>query len=120
MPQTSKDYYAHVIRQAADVIENNGLHHGWYFTDAPERSPADCPMCTAGALAFVLTGHPEPGCEPEEYPQFEEVIRYVSDRIYSDVVEEDPIERVADWNDTRTKAEVVATLRQIADAAEED
>lgn len=105
---------APVFRRAAEVIQTNGLYKGDFCdsTAAGERTA----VCTVGALRVVAGGHPV-----AESALADEAVRFLSPRIYSNVVDEDPIERIADWNDSadRTPTEVVETLLSAAAAAEQ-
>lgn len=95
---------------AADLIERDGLAAGDYITVEGCR-------CTVGALSEAVTGSPVPPEDLTSMPLLDAVLRLVSDAVVSTVVDEDPIERIADWSDApdRTASEVAQLLRRLAD-----
>jgi hypothetical protein len=67
--------------------------------------------CTLGAL---YEADPERGIVYSHLPT--EAVLFLSGRVVSDVMDDDPAERIVDWNDQpqRTAAEVVAALLEAA------
>ncbi|MFE4857286.1 hypothetical protein [Streptomyces sp. NPDC056670] len=105
----SNPQLAAVYEKAADVIRINGHCKNWWY-DSDRR------VCTLGALSMAVTGQPQP---PEELDGLlAEAVTDLSTRIVSATVDENPVERIADWNDddARTPAEVVDTLLLAAKA----
>jgi hypothetical protein len=112
---------APVFRRAAEVIESNGHCKGSFcdlYTNAPVAESA---ACAAGAICVAV------GCEtldlypaPGEKSLPRAAVEFLSKRIYSNTTLDDPVERVADWNDAdeRTLGEVIEALREAASAAE--
>jgi hypothetical protein len=107
-----------VFEDAADLIERNGLHQGYYCSESsgPPDWNNEC-MCPWGAVNYVGNGDPVPGAGYEGT---------IADRAWkwaNDFVEEhDLIDReisIPAWNDCvgRTKEEVVALLRTLAEGA---
>ncbi|WP_328313146.1 hypothetical protein OG432_24705 [Streptomyces sp. NBC_00442] len=114
----SNPQLAAVYEKAADVIQTNGHCKGWFYDIDAEGSPPvhSLRVCALGALSVAVTGIPQP---PEELDGLlAEAVADLSPRIVSGTVGEDPVERIADWNDAdaRTPAEVVDTLLLAAKA----
>lgn len=111
-----------VFRRAAGVLRTNGHHQGDYFDDTAGRPPAECPACAAGCLSIVLTGHPKPPTDAAEVTGsftarlLAMALWTLSQDVYSDTIDSDPIERIADWNDAdvRTPGDVASTFLRIA------
>jgi hypothetical protein len=105
-----------IFDKAADHIERNGLHQGYYYPEGFGRSARDDdPMCLWGAVNYVGNGYPVPGAGYEGT---------IADKAWiwaHDFVEEhDLINRepsIPAWSDRegRTKEEVVALLRTLAE-----
>ncbi|MGW2113707.1 DUF6197 family protein [Streptomyces zhihengii] len=97
-----------VLSAAIEEIEERGHNKGAYT----------CPtgaVCTAGALSVAATGHPVPPESPADMPDgLWDALCVVSELVDSVVVDEDPIERIAEWNDRVSTAPdmVVAVLRE--------
>lgn len=101
-----------VFRRAAEIIKTGGHHKGGFY----ERGA----YCAVGAL--WAAGDPcgnLPG-EDQVSALAAEATAFLSRRVPSPVDDEEPVERVAWWNDAtaRTAAEVVAELELAAAAAE--
>lgn len=108
---------APLFRRAAEVIETNGHCKNWFHdTYAIELPLRKRRVCAVGALCVA------DGLPPDELSALAELeaVEFLSRRIDSNVVDEDPVERIADWNDApaRTEAEVIEALRDAAAAAE--
>ncbi|MFD9567716.1 hypothetical protein [Streptomyces sp. NPDC059994] len=107
---------AAVFSEAADSIRANGLLKGTFVT---YRGPAGTlpVMDPLGALSQAITGKPVP---PDAFDQcddlYQEAVWFLSSRISSPVVDDDPEERIADWGDheDRTADQVVAALTSAA------
>lgn len=101
-----------IFRQAAEVVRIKGHGKGEY-------SCPDGQVCTLGALSTAATGDPTP---PEVIDaEMWAAIEFLSERVPSNTVDDDPIERIGDWNDheATTPADVIAQLEAAANAAEE-
>lgn len=100
-----------IFRQAAEVVRIKGHGKGSY-------SCPDGEVCALGALSTAATGNPTP---PEAIDsEMWAAIEFLSDRVPSNTIDEDPIERIADWNDrdSTTPADVIAQLEAAASAAD--
>ena len=106
---------APVFRRAAEVIRSNGHYTGDYFSSAAALflPKSESPVCTIGALRIATVGSPETGNELTD-----RAVAFLSPRIASNIVDDDPVERVAGWNDApeRTQDEVVEALLAAAEA----
>lgn len=109
---------APIYLQAANVIRINGHCQNWFFDLYSEgkKLRKDCRVCTVGALSLAVTGDPVPPVVLEGV--LREAIADLSARIYSPVEDDDPVERVAAWNDARgrTPADVIAAFEAAAKA----
>lgn len=99
-----------LFRRAAKVLQARGHSKGLYAQPTGE-------VCAVGALLAAA------GQDPENQMLLEPsaAMWFLSSRVFSNTVDSDPIERIADWNDApeRTAAEVVAELLAAARAIEE-
>ncbi|TFI30091.1 hypothetical protein [Streptomyces sp. 4R-3d] len=104
---TSSDLF----RQAAQIIRKQGHAKGSY------TNPRGC-VCALGALSTAATGNPTPAETID--PDLLDAMGVLSARIDSDVVDEDDLERIADWNDrdSTTATDVIAALEAAAEATE--
>jgi hypothetical protein len=117
-----------LLRKAADEVDRRGLtyRNGRSY----DEDLSECKVCTLGAVALVTYGHPDnwavhPGIDGvnEDVDDFD--FRYVN--IVNTIAEVlgTTATGVYDWNDAvdtdgrhrRTKDEVVALMRRVADAA---
>lgn len=89
-----------VLLDAADHIELVGWHQGRMFADCSVRYITSSPCCAMGAVSLVV------GDDGNE--QFDRVWQHLNNFVGGSVIE---------WNDAlgRTKEEVVAKLRELAD-----
>lgn len=99
-----------VFRRAAQILQARGHGKGRY-------SDENGCVCAVGAL-MAAEGH-----DPDiDFPDLSESssVWLLSARVFSNTVDSDPIERIADWNDApeRTIGEVVAELLAAAQAIE--
>ncbi|GAA4702335.1 DUF6197 family protein [Streptomyces youssoufiensis] len=106
-----------LYRAAARLLTQVGHFRGDFFDGAGygDQYAAGAPVCAVGALRLVAGGDPQtPSLLSEEG------IAFLSARVESSVVEDDPLERVADWNDSydRSYRDVIAELYAAADASE--
>lgn len=103
---------AAVYEKAADVVRTNGHCKNWFYDIYNEgvKPRSDLRVCTVGALSLAVTGDPVPPGELDG--TLREAVEYLSLRVVSATFEDDPIERIADWNDhaDRTAGDVVDTL----------
>lgn len=109
---------AAVYEKAADAVRMNGHCKNWFYDLYSEgKKPRNTlRVCALGALSIAVTGDPQP---PEELEGLlAEAVADLSTRIVSATSEGDPVERIADWNDSavRTPAEVVDALLLAAKA----
>jgi hypothetical protein len=126
MKQSTGDAIAEVFRRAAEVITTNGLYQGTYCDPIAAPDPAapfagGCMVCTIGAFRVAVGLAPVPADESApaaEEPLIWEAIAFLSPRVESSIVDEDPVERVACWNDAdgRTADEVASALLLAAEA----
>ncbi|MFE9372310.1 hypothetical protein ACFYM2_21420 [Streptomyces sp. NPDC006711] len=110
---------AAVYRKAANIIRENGHHQGAYLdgTLLLTRTRQTVPVDATGALSLVITGAPVPPADLIDCPQlYQDAVAFLSRRIRSAIVDTDPEERIADWNDEpeRTADEVIAALESVA------
>ncbi|MFJ7999046.1 hypothetical protein ACIQ7D_18125 [Streptomyces sp. NPDC096310] len=100
-----------LFRQAATEMSTRGHHQGHFTCPTGE-------VCTVGALSVAVTGNPVPAEKVDASTWA--AIEYLSPRIDSNIVDEDPIERIADWNDrtSTTPSDVLAVLEAAANALE--
>jgi hypothetical protein len=100
---------ADILDEAANVIERNGWHRGFYYDRSVHLPPAECPVCALGAVNVAM-GSVDP-VRPAEIGSPAEVAleRYLG------------VASVADWNDDpdRIAAEVITALRDAAQAERE-
>jgi hypothetical protein len=116
---------ADTFLRAADHLERHGWTQGAYYADYSNDTP---PACVVGALAIAAYGypHPDPHCdgfEPDDavadswhrFVTAEHHLHHYLGLRPIDPDSTDP-ETLYDWNDedTRTGAEVIATLRAAA------
>lgn len=112
----SNSQLATVYERAAGLIRNGGLNKGSFVTyQGPAGTlPVLDPL---GAISQAITGKPLP---PDAFDQcddlYQEAVWFLSCRISSPVVDDDPEERIADWgdHDDRTAAQVVAAFESAA------
>jgi hypothetical protein len=108
-----------IFDKAADYIERNGLFQNLYcpVDGYGHMTTENCPMCPWGAVNFLANGNPIPGAG------YDQTIAGKAWAWASDFVEEhDLIDRelsIPAWSDRegRTKEEVVALLRTLAEGA---
>ncbi|MCP3817791.1 hypothetical protein NLX86_06475 [Streptomyces sp. A3M-1-3] len=127
------DAIAEVFRRAAEVVQTNGLNQGGFCDiSVPFFSGAAFaggrPVCTVGAMRVAVGLSPIPvnwdeplgDADPlsDAHPLVSEAVAFLSERVHSPIVDEDIVERVADWNDRegRTADEVAAELLSAAEA----
>lgn len=111
---------ADILDRAAEVIERNGWHQGDYFNRDQEGAginPADCAVCTRGAINIVATG----GNPVNDYDVNGVAAAEALDLFLWDTFEAEGRYGIAPWNDApeRTAAEVIAVLREAAAAERE-
>ncbi|WP_371793093.1 hypothetical protein OG285_32705 [Streptomyces sp. NBC_01471] len=108
-----------VYEKAADVVQTNGHCKNWFYDLHSEgKQPrSSLRVCALGALSIAVTEDPQP---PEELDGLlAEAVADLSLRIASVTVDENPVERIANWSDSvvRTPAEIVDALLLAAKAA---
>ncbi|MFJ4637512.1 hypothetical protein ACIP69_18045 [Streptomyces hygroscopicus] len=116
--------FAATYREAANVIRVNGHNKGdWY--SVPETgvgiqlTPAEYPVCAAGALSIALTGAPRPTADG--IPLVEAAARHLLQHLipgYKRALAIWDLGRL--WNDApeRTAADVIAAFENAARAEE--
>lgn len=100
-----------VFREAAEVVRIKGHHKKWFTSPTGQ-------VCALGAMSTAATGDPTP---PEVIDsEMWAAIEFLSEQVPSNIIDTDPIERIADWNDrdSTTPADVIAQLEAAANAAE--
>lgn len=98
-----------VYRRAAQIVQGRGHTKEVYQRESGE-------VCTVGALVLAS------GMDPDDYEgQATTAVEFFSSRLWVAIGDQDPVERIAEWNDKpeRTPAEVVAELIGAARAIEE-
>lgn len=96
-----------VFRRAAQILQARGHNKGLYESRTGE-------VCAVGALMAATGVDPKAG--PMPAAEVPEAVWFLSSRLWVAIGDDDPIERVAEWNDKpeRTQAEVVAELLSAA------
>lgn len=100
-----------LFRKAAKTVRKRGHNKGAYTSPRGK-------VCALGALSTAATGDPTP---PEVIDaEMWAAIEFLSERVPSNTIDTDPIERIADWNDrdSTSPADVIAQLEAAANAAE--
>lgn len=103
---------ATVLMDAVEVLRRNSHYKGGFYRRDSATPVQECPVCALGAILIAVEGVPqvpESGIWPEE--AFE-AAKVLSRSIYSPVVDSDPVERIAEWNDQldRTPDEVMQAM----------
>ncbi|MDX3230539.1 hypothetical protein [Streptomyces sp. ME19-01-6] len=110
-----------IYQQAADIIRTNGHNKGSYYR-VPETSvgiqlsPAEYPVCAAGALNVALTGSPAPAYDGDDIPVVVEAARRFMRHVTPGYRGASAIWDLAVWNDNRerTAADVIAAFEEAA------
>jgi hypothetical protein len=112
IPQTLPELYLRAARLIADAGEAGLPLLQGHYRDITTTPPC---YCTVGALV-AAAGTP---ATIDAVPLLASAIGFLSPRIESTIVDDDPEQRIADWNDhpDRTVADVVAALLKAARAA---
>lgn len=108
-----------VLADAVEILRRNGHFKGGYYDTGNDEAPEwERPVCALGAILIAANGDPRPEMPGVLGEEAIEAARVLSRSIHSTVVDEDPVERIADWNDApeRTPGEV---LQAMTTAAEE-
>ncbi|MGW3196242.1 DUF6197 family protein [Streptomyces sp. NPDC001118] len=107
---------AEIYLKAADVIRTNGHYKGAFYGYGESGvgitlTPAESPVCTAGALSMAVEGNPVPSRD-----DFNEVVIDFARRTRIAVDPTWPTIAVGDWNDApeRTADDVIAAFEQAA------
>ncbi|MEU0818866.1 DUF6197 family protein [Streptomyces mirabilis] len=108
-----------IYLKAAEVIRTNGHYKGAYYGWGESGvgitlAPAECPVCTAGALSVAISGQPVPTSD-----EFDVVALDFARRTRLPFDLNWPTIAIGDWNDDpeRTAADVIAALELAAKAA---
>ncbi|MEV6580194.1 hypothetical protein AB0M92_18750 [Streptomyces sp. NPDC051582] len=107
-----------ILADAVEILRRNGHFKGGYYdpsTDEPALS--EQPVCAIGAILIAAEGWPTPEMPGVFGETTYEAIKVLARSVYSTVVDEDPIERIADWNDDadRTPGEVMQAMTRAAE-----
>ncbi|MCK2144846.1 hypothetical protein MWG58_28815 [Streptomyces sp. WAC00276] len=102
------------LRHAARLVQANGLAKGWWYDPAGGQPKGSWPVCAIGALSTAITGDPMPAEAEELDDELRDAVAILARQIESGT--DDPIERIAYWNDAdeRTAADVASLLRRAA------
>ncbi|PAX90143.1 hypothetical protein CLM82_17060, partial [Streptomyces albidoflavus] len=102
------------LRHAARLVQANGLAKGWWYDPHTGRPEGAWPVCAIGALSTAITGDPMPVEAEELDDELRNAVAILARQIESGI--DDPIERIAYWNDAdeRTAADVASLLRRAA------
>lgn len=101
------DAVAEIFRRAAEVIATNGLNKHTYCSPVVAPDPTapfagGRAVCTIGAMRVAVGLEPTPAVlerPHDEEPLIWDAIAFLSPRVESPIVDENPIERVAAWSD---------------------
>lgn len=106
------------LRHAARLVQANGLAKGWWYDPHSGRPEGASPVCAIGAVSMAITGAPTPDPMPDDAEDLDgelrDAVAILARQIKSGI--DDPIERIAHWNDAdeRTAADVASLLRRAA------
>lgn len=113
-----------VYLRAIEVLRTNGHTQGEYYATVEtgvgiEFAPAECPVCLSGALSVAFYGYPVPP-EKGQRPEFDVLAERLAtalgiDRVGGPPEDDDPVMRLAGWNDQlgRTVDELIAGLQAV-------
>jgi hypothetical protein len=114
---------AEIYLKAAAVIEANGHTKGDFYNipETPlgiELGRREWPVCALGALSIAMFGDPYPPREDQDgHTEFAANAARLNARIdYGTAIDEEPLQRIAHWNDAdeRTTADVIAAFERTA------
>lgn len=106
-----------VLTDAVEILRRNGHFKGAYYAPFNEAPEWERPVCALGAILIAAEGDPRPEMPGVFGPTANEAINVLARSIHSTVVDDDPIERIADWNDAegRTPGEVMQAMTAAAE-----
>lgn len=106
-----------ILADAVEILRRNGHFQGGYFQEEATGPEYDRPVCALGAILIVAEGLPYPTNPGMFSEDAYEAARVLARSIHSTVVDEDPVERIADWNDKpeRTPGEVMQAMTRAAE-----
>lgn len=107
-----------ILTDAAEILRRNGHFKGAYYAPGTDLPEWQRPVCALGAILIAAEGDPRPEMPGVLGDTAANAARALSRSIYSSVVDSDPIERIADWNDDADRT-VDEVLQGLARAAEE-
>lgn len=107
-----------ILADAVEILRRNGHFKGGYYAPGSDAPEWERPVCALGAILIAAEGDPRPEMPGVFGETASAAIKVLSRSIHSSVVDDDPVERIADWNDDedRTPGEV---MQAMAAAAEE-
>lgn len=106
-----------LLRKAADIIEERGLHKG-SFVDRAAADEATCAPCTLGALLIAAGAEIRANANSGNFYLWPTAARFARvDSTLNYLEQFVHTQHLPDWNDEpdRTKEDVVRTLRAAAD-----
>ncbi|MFD9259072.1 hypothetical protein [Streptomyces sp. NPDC059538] len=108
---------AAVLTDAAEILRRNGHNKGTYFELRADLPAIERPVCALGAILIATEGAPYPTNPGMFSEDAFEAAKVLARSIHSTVVDDDPVERIADWNDAedRTPGEVMQAMTRAAE-----
>lgn len=105
-----------ILTNAVEILRRNGHFKGGYHSPDGHIPENQRPVCALGAILIAAEGEPTPEMPGVLGETASAAARVLSDSIHSSVVDADPIERIADWNDAedRTPGEVMQAMATAA------
>lgn len=105
-----------VLADAVEILRRNGHFKGGYHSPDGHTPENERPVCALGAILIAAEGEPIPEMPGVLGETASAAARVLSRSITSSVVDDDPIERIADWNDNedRTPGEVMQAMTEAA------
>ena len=101
-----------ILADAVEILRRNGHFKGGYYAPSNEAPEWERPVCAIGAILIAAEGDPRPEMPGVLGETASAAARVLARSIHSTVVDDDPIERIADWNDApeRTPGEVMQAM----------
>lgn len=105
-----------ILADAVEILRRNGHFKGGYHSPDGHIPENERPVCALGAILIAAEGEPIPEMPGVFGVDAYEAAKTLARSITSSVVDDDPIERIADWNDNedRTPGEVMQAMAEAA------
>jgi hypothetical protein len=106
-----------ILTDAVEILRRNGHFKGGYVLETGTAPFEQRPVCAIGAILIAAEGDPRPEMPGVLGETASAAARVLARSIHSTVVDDDPIERIADWNDAedRTPDEVMQAMTVAAE-----